>query len=166
MPHARMHSSPLAGAFKRTVALAAALAIAMSMLVASSRPAEAATLTDIRSAVVKLTNVARAAKGCKPLKWSTRLTKAAQYHAGDMSRKDYFSHTSANGTRWDKRIRNFGWKQPAGENIAYGFLSATGVLKGWMASPGHRRNIHDCNFRYIGVGFAKSGKYWVQDFGY
>jgi uncharacterized protein YkwD len=166
MPHARIPSAPLAAVARRTVTLGAVLAIAMSMLVCASKPAEAATLSDVRSAVVKLTNVARAAKGCKPLKVSTRLTKAAQYHASDMSRKDYFSHTSANGTVWHKRIRNFGWKNPAGENIAYGFQSASGVLKGWMNSPGHRRNIMDCNFHYIGVGFAKSGNYWVQDFGY
>jgi uncharacterized protein YkwD len=166
MPHARISSAPFAGAVKRTVTLGAILAIALSLFVGSARPAEAATLYDLRSAVVKLTNVARATKGCKPLKVNYRLTKAAQYHARSMSEKNFFSHTSANGTVWHKRIRNFGYSSPAGENIAYGFLSAAGVLKGWMNSPGHKRNIMDCNFRYIGVGYAANGKYWVQDFGY
>lgn len=39
-------------------------------------------------------------------------------------------------------------------------------MNGWMASTGHRRNILNCSFRSIGIGFASNGYYWVQDFGY
>lgn len=168
MPYARIHhGGHLAAIAKRTVVLAAALAVAMSVLVGSARPAGATTsLLSLRSSVVHLTNVARAAKGCRPLKVSVRLTNAAQGHATDMSRKHYFSHTSLDGTSWITRIRRAGWTTPGGENIAYGFLSPTGVLKAWMNSPGHRRNLLDCHFHYIGVGYASGGHYWDQDFGY
>jgi uncharacterized protein YkwD len=159
-----------AGATRSILALAIALALAFGALVGLARPADAVTIStsllDTRTAVVHLTNLKRAVKGCKPLKVSTRLTTAAQRHANDMSRKDYFSHTSADGTKWYERIEDAGWTRPGGENIAMGFTSATSVLKGWMASPGHKRNILDCHFHYIGVGYASSGKYWVQDFGY
>jgi uncharacterized protein YkwD len=48
----------------------------------------------------------------------------------------------------------------------YGFDTASSVVKGWMNSPGHKRNILDCKFNKIGIGFSADGKYWVQDFGY
>ncbi len=83
-----------------------------------------------------------------------------------MSEHDYFSHTSRSGRTWDSRITKAGWKYPGGENIARGFSSPAGVVKAWLKSPGHKRNIMDCNFRYIGIGYDSDGDYWVQDFGY
>lgn len=56
----------------------------------------------------------------------------------------------------------------AGENIASGFTSAGAVMRAWMASPGHRRNILRRGYRVIGLGLAVSEdgtRYWVQDFG-
>lgn len=153
-------------ASRSAAAIALAVTLSSGAIVGLAEPAAAVSLLDARSGVVKLTNVKRAVKGCKALKVSKRLTTSAQRHANDMSKKDYFSHTSADGTTWDQRIERAGWKRPAGENIAVGFPSAVGVLKGWMDSPGHKRNILDCNFKYIGVGYAADGGYWVQDFGY
>jgi uncharacterized protein YkwD len=40
------------------------------------------------------------------------------------------------------------------------------VMSAWMHSPSHKRNIVNCQFRNIGIGYVKSGNYWVQDFGY
>jgi uncharacterized protein YkwD len=36
----------------------------------------------------------------------------------------------------------------------------------WMNSPGHRRNIENCDLKTIGVGLDRNGFYWVQDFGF
>lgn len=169
MPHAHFPDSA-GGSFRRGLTvLTLALALALGALTALARPADAATSTgllNLRSAVVELTNVARATKGCKPLRVSVRLTNAAQAHAKDMSKYDYFSHTSRGGRTWDSRIERYGWKYPGGENIARGFSSPTGVVKAWIRSPGHKRNIMDCSFRYIGIGYVADGGYWVQDFGY
>jgi uncharacterized protein YkwD len=150
------------------LAMTLALVVGGGLFVSSSAPADAATtgVAAIRTKIIRQTNAQRAAKGCRPLKVSTRLTKSAQSHANDMSRRHYFAHDTKGGLTWDRRIRSFGWKQPGGENIARGYKTAQGVMQGWMASKGHRRNILDCNFRYIGVGYAASGNYWVQDFGY
>lgn len=120
----------------------------------------------LRSSIVHLTNVARVAHGCRPLRQNSRLQKAAQGHANDMARKHYFAHDSINGTIWWKRIMKAGYKNPGGENIARGFGSTTSVVTAWLNSPEHRRNIMDCQFRTIGVGFNGNGDYWVQDFGY
>jgi uncharacterized protein YkwD len=143
--------------------------VAVAVTAGLAGPASAATSTSLaekRTAVIKLTNKERAAKGCAPLKASNRLTTAAQRHANDMAAKDYFSHNSLDGRQWWQRIEALGYKNPAGENIAYGFDTASSVVKGWMNSPGHKRNILDCKFNKIGIGFTADGKYWVQDFGY
>ena len=47
-----------------------------------------------------------------------------------------------------------------------GFPTAAAVEQAWLDSPGHRRNLLDCNFKKIGIGYAANGDYWVQDFGY
>jgi uncharacterized protein YkwD len=110
--------------------------------------------------------VARVAHGCRPLKENRLLDKSAQGHANDMAKKHYFAHNSINGTIWWKRIMKAGYKDPGGENIARGFSGATSVVQAWLHSPEHRRNIMDCQFRTIGVGYNGNGGYWVQDFGY
>lgn len=152
---------------KRALTTVATSTIAAAALLGGAHPAAAADSTaELRTAVVKLTNVARANKGCGPLTANAQLTTAAQRHAKDMAAKGYFSHTSADGTSWDARIRSAGFKKPGGENIAQGFKTPARVLQAWLESPGHRRNILDCAFTSIGVGFTTDGGYWVQDFGY
>jgi uncharacterized protein YkwD len=39
-------------------------------------------------------------------------------------------------------------------------------MNAWMNSPEHRRNILNCSFRFIGVGYNSDGEFAVQDFGY
>jgi uncharacterized protein YkwD len=175
MKHAHAHAGtadikPAGGrTWTRLGGVVATSALAAAALLSAAAPAEAAgspSQAELRASVVKLTNKARVAKGCKPLKRSPKLHKAAQRHAEDMAAKDYFSHTSLDGRQWFERIRAVGYKNPAGENIAYGFDTASSVVKGWMNSPGHKRNILDCKFKTIGIGFTADGDYWVQDFGY
>ncbi|WP_019873932.1 CAP domain-containing protein [Sporichthya polymorpha] len=159
----------------RAPRLLAAFALTFSLFggtlgatVVTAEPAEARSMSikEQRRAIVKKTNKIRKAHGCRALKVRPKLNQAAQRHAKDMSRKRYFSHTSKDGTSWVTRIRRTGWRQPGGENIARGYYSASSVMSAWMHSPGHRRNIVNCQFRNIGVGYVKSGNYWVQDFGY
>jgi uncharacterized protein YkwD len=55
----------------------------------------------------------------------------------------------------------------AGENIAYGNVSADQMMTMWMNSPGHRANILNPSFTRIGVGAVRtsSGRWWAtQDF--
>lgn len=145
------------------------LTLVVGALVGLGGRSEAASTSSksvLRSAVVHLTNVQRVAHGCRPLKYNNTLQRAAQGHANDMSRKHYFAHNSINGTIWWKRIMKAGYKDPGGENIARGFSSANSVVRAWLNSPEHRRNIMNCQFRTIGIGFNTNGDYWVQDFGY
>ena len=55
----------------------------------------------------------------------------------------------------------------AGENIAWGNVSADQMMVMWMNSPGHRANILNPSFTHVGIGATKasSGRwYGVQDF--
>ena len=148
-----------------TLAGGALSAPAAAAPAAPAAPAKAST-AQLRADVVSSTNQIRAQHGCRPLKVASALTTSAQRHANDMSAKRYFSHTSADGRSWVSRQRAAGWNNPGGENIARGFNTAGPVMNAWMNSPLHRKNIVNCNFRHIGVGFTANGQYWVQNFGY
>jgi uncharacterized protein YkwD len=152
----------------RRIAQALVMAVAGGTVLVAAPPVHAAATTSvIQTAVNTLVSSARRAHGCKPLTLNSKLSKAAQKHANDMSRNEYFSHTSLDGTTWSKRIKKAGYNHPGGENLAMGFPTALSVVQAWLSSPGHRRHILDCNFKKVGVGYAGlDGGYWVQDFGY
>ncbi|MFF4219564.1 CAP domain-containing protein [Streptomyces nondiastaticus] len=126
-------------------------------------------LARLTAEVTALTNAERAAAGLRPLAADHRLAAAAQAHSDDMVARDFYAHTSPEGTEpWD-RARAAGAPHPGiGENIACGQRSAAEVVQGWMDSPGHRANILKPDFAYIGVGYAtgsRAGTYWTQLFG-
>lgn len=96
------------------------------------------------------------------------LTTAASRHSADMVARDYFSHTSPDGTDPGARITAAGYRWSTyGENIAKGQQTAAAVMDSWMNSSGHRANILNCAFKEIGVGKEDSsgGPVWTQVFG-
>lgn len=121
--------------------------------------------------LLKLTNLERQKVGLPPLKLSSQLTSAAQSHAGDMARNNYFSHTGLNGSSMVDRAKGTGYKYSAlGENIAAGKATPEGTIRQWMNSSGHRANILNAKFTEIGFGYANAPNspyrhYWVQVFG-
>jgi uncharacterized protein YkwD len=117
--------------------------------------------------VVALVNDARAhaATPCGPIQLEPRLTAAAQAHSDDMANRNFFDHTNPDGVTWDQRIRATGIVTRAtAENIARGQRSADQVMADWMASDGHRENIVNCAFNFIGVGVNRNAWTWTQDF--
>lgn len=123
--------------------------------------AKAATISADK--VLVIINIERAQRKLPRLTMDTKLTAAARSHAVDMSRRGYFSHTSLDGVGMSTRLRRAGATYTtAGENIARGQTSPESVMKSWMNSPGHRRNI--LNSKYTKVGIARFNNYWVQNF--
>ncbi|MFI6739729.1 CAP domain-containing protein [Nonomuraea sp. NPDC050451] len=119
----------------------------------------------IETEVVKLTNQARAKKGCRPLIHDPRLHLAAERHSADMGANDRFTHNSSNGRTFDQRIKAAGFSfSSAAENIATGQPTAEAVMRDWLKSSGHRANILNCSFTHIGVGHNAKGPSWTQDF--
>jgi uncharacterized protein YkwD len=120
--------------------------------------------------ILALINGNRRQHGCGSVSLDRRLIEAANGHAADMARHDYFAHESRNGKGAGDRVTAAGydWKH-YGENIARGVDSPYAVVDGWMHSPEHRHNILDCSLDQMGVGLAIAGDkdrtiYWVQDF--
>ncbi|MFF1413748.1 CAP domain-containing protein [Streptomyces sp. NPDC058289] len=116
--------------------------------------------------VLALVNKERAAVGCPVLTVNAKLAKAAQDHSEDMAAHSNMSHTGSDGSDPGRRITRAGYQWSTyAENVAYGYDTAAKVMEGWMNSPGHKRNILDCDLKEIGIGLAQPGQYWTQDFG-
>ncbi|MFE5034640.1 CAP domain-containing protein [Streptomyces sp. NPDC056683] len=134
-----------------------------------ARPLTQAELTRTRAEVADLTNRERTRAGLRPLAADPQLAAAAQAYSTDMATRDFYSHTSPEGTQpWDRAAAAGSRRRTIGENIACGQRSAAEVVEGWMNSPGHRANILKPDFTHIGVGFAgggRAGTYWTQLFG-
>lgn len=114
-------------------------------------------------------NKERVKAGLPELKLNYTLCKAAQVRAEECVK--HFSHTRPNGTKFRTAIEEAGIQSSyTGENVASGYTSASHVMKGWMASPGHKENILRDKFNEIGIGVIKNsgngygGYSWCQLF--
>ncbi len=156
-----------AGTYKVAVTNAAGMTVAAKY-----------TVRTFEAEVLRLVNQARGVtrkcgsskyKATRPLRWDSTLAKVATSHSRDMANHDYFSHDSRNGTSAFQRIKKSGYRySSAGENIAAGFRTPASVVKAWLKSPSHCRNLMNRNYDELGVGFATGGTYgtyWTQDFG-
>jgi len=102
--------------------------------------------------------------GLKPLALDARLMAAAQLHADDMAKQDYFSHDSKDGRKPIDRTQAQDFPSRfIAENIAYGRKTGEAALDGWQHSSGHHRNLLGPDFQFLGVG--RTGTKWVQVLG-
>jgi uncharacterized protein YkwD len=117
--------------------------------------------------VLSLTNQERQNNGLNPLTESSLLSQAAQKHAENMVLTGIFNHVIGGLGPGDRiTAEGYAW-QRYGENIAFGYSTASQVVVGWMNSPGHRANILKAEFTEIGLGYALNAQgraYWVQVF--
>jgi uncharacterized protein YkwD len=117
----------------------------------------------------RCTNVRRRKNGLRPLRKATALKRAARFHAKNMARHGFFSHTDHRGRGPGDRVALFKPKErlhSIGENIAAGYPSAAAACRAWMGSGGHRANILG-HYSRIGLGFWSGGtygSYFVQVF--
>jgi uncharacterized protein YkwD len=133
-----------------------------------SKPISPVELDELRTQVVEAHNKIRAEAKLTKLTVNRKLTAAAQAHAEDMAARRRMTHTGGDGSSSTERVKARGYRYfRTGENVAAGRLSVDRVIKGWMDSPGHKRNILG-GFSEIGVGCAvdEDGKrYWCVTFG-
>lgn len=151
-----------------TVLCAAVALVAPSAASAAGRCAysdanvEQASRADFARATVCLLNFKRQRHGLSKLERDRRLTRAARVHNLDMVRRRYFAHVSSRGRDVGDRTRSTGYTRGArrwvvGENLAWGAGSRStprNIVRAWMRSAGHRRNILDRRFREIGISVA------------
>ena len=146
----------------------AAMAKRTPKCVNRNTPATRISAQAMRKAVVCLVNKQRSEHGLPPVRESRRLDRSAQGWSNWMVRAASFTH----GSNFTGRLSAVGYSwSAAGENIASGFSTPWAVIKGWMGSPDHCRNILDPQYADLGVGVNshRLGPYgpstWTQDFG-
>ena len=112
----------------------------------------------LEQGVLSNINALRGQHGLAPLRFSSRLSAAARAHSNDMAARGYFSHTSANGSSFHRRIARFYpmgrsryWS--VGENLLWSSpdVAPADALRMWLRSPPHRKNLLTSRWREIGL---------------
>jgi uncharacterized protein YkwD len=141
-----------------------AVLIAGLLLLVVAPTASAITLTKPEKQLLTLINKARAKRSLPALKVNAKLQRAARAHSAQMIAKDYFSHSSASGESFSKRLIRFGYTRTnctswrVGENIAFGaglLGTPQAIMKAWMNSKAHKALILSKGLKEAGIGRAK-----------
>jgi uncharacterized protein YkwD len=136
------------------------------------------SLPETQSFALQLVNRDRTLNGQSRLSLDPVLSAAAQKHAEDMLKRDYFAHNTPEGQTPRDRFLALGGSPyvGTGENIAYtterltnlNFASIEKFHKGWMYSNGHRENLLRPEYTHFGYGIVTDGirgkSYAVQEF--
>ncbi len=118
---------------------------------ARTEAAEPTTLHEARLAVYERINALRRAHGLPEVKPEPVLERVAQGYSDRMSAEGFFAHVAPDGSTLTQRLPSDARYVRAGENLGL----ASGPLAahfGIEHSPGHRRNLLDPGFRFVGVG--------------
>ena len=134
-------------------ALSVLLAIIILLCAAVTPKASAKTADEYyENAVLFWTNLERTRHGLSKLQTTDALDAAADKRAVEISRS--FSHTRPNGSAWYTVLSDSGISySSAAENIAAGQADPCEVVSAWMNSSGHRSNILNSKYNYLGVGY-------------
>ena len=99
---------------------------------------------DIADEIARLINQERASRGLPPLEVKVNLNAIAEARSEEIVTD--FSHESAAGLI-----------DGLGENISMGRVTAQAFVNGWMNSEGHRGNILNEEYDYMGIGVYEYG---------
>ncbi|MDQ0316057.1 CAP domain-containing protein [Amorphus orientalis] len=173
-----MVHTPIRIRARKTARFACAAGLALLVAACGSFDiAGGSNLPALRQQSLALVNDARAREGLPPLTLDPALNRAAQAHANDMRRRNYYAHTSLLGLGPPERYAKAGGS-PLGhfaENIARCFrcavpadaASVRQLHEQWMNSPSHRAHILKPEVTRYGFGLAETenGKHYaVEDF--
>ena len=113
--------------------------------------------TKVRTATLCLLNKVRAIAGLRTFKNRRVLRRIAAAHSRDMVIRRYFDHTEPPSRTLLARLNSVHWAGSAGENIGYGtayYATARSMMWAWMHSTGHRDNILDPTYRWVGIAVS------------
>ena len=138
--------------------------VILSTLTACAKPAATASastkndkeinLAGMERDILYYINEYRRSLGEPALQMIEAASEQAGEHSADMAKKvTPFGHSGFN-KRVNTITKQIGSVSSAAENVAYGELTAKEVVKGWLRSPGHKKNIEG-NFTLTGIGVAK-----------
>jgi uncharacterized protein YkwD len=139
----------------------AAVAAVLAPAPAGARTGSAGA-TVYHASVRVATNAERVERGRVPLVGQACVQRYAVRQATRMARQERMFHQDLRRVLKDCGLRK------AGENVAYGYDTGQAVVRAWMRSPGHRRNVLDREYRLLGVGARQADDgtwYAAQVFG-
>jgi uncharacterized protein YkwD len=117
----------------------------------------------VQQLALELVNRDRAAEGLSPMQVDTQLAQAAQHHAEDMLKRNYFSHYSPEGHTPTDRLTAVGGTGFPSENIVMRERSRFRHINiqaleefqdQWMHSPKHRHSLMNPRLEKFGYGLA------------
>jgi uncharacterized protein YkwD len=125
-------------------------AVVLVALLLAAQAGAAPMSTGERSVLAEMNRV-RAQHGLAPLRYDATLQRAARAHTRSMVASNVFAHGD-----FASRMRRFGVRAPyLAENLAWGSGTAStpsALVRMWLNSPPHRRNLLRAGFRRVGVG--------------
>ena len=130
------------------------------------KPSDAVVSGSMEKDILGYVNQHRRSIGLSSLQMVDIAAQQAYNHSKNMAlRNTGFGHDG-----FDQRIsmisKSAGRISASAENVAYGELSASGVVKGWLNSPAHKRNMEG-SYTYTGIGVYKDRQgtiYFTQIF--
>jgi uncharacterized protein YkwD len=153
----------------RRVVVAACAVLLLLALVAPAAAVKSRGAKSVSAAngleyeVLLALNEVRERHGLRPLRRSPSLRAAGELHARRMATLGFFSHTSADGSPFWKRIRRFYgvgsheyWS--VGENLIWSSpdIDAAEAVRRWMQSPKHRANMLMPRWREVGLAAVRA----------
>ncbi len=139
--------------------------IVVSLLTAAASPVAAQEIpidkAKMMQLVMQATNKYRASKGVKPVLIKTTLSKVAILYVNFLGQQSDREGHNADGSDPATRIAKYYKACKTGENYAAVTnwpnimpleAAADRVVKNWIASPGHEKNMVDPGFKYFGFG--------------
>ena len=103
----------------------------------------------IESEIVSLVNAHRTSLGLNALNTLNIVSGVADGHTDYMIEVGQVSHD--NFAQRAQTLMTEAGAKTVGENVAYGFSSAEGVVKGWLNSEGHRKIIENPDYTHFGI---------------
>lgn len=104
-----------------------------------------------REEIMKLSNKERVEAGFASLSLNRKLTEAALSKGKNILSTQAFEH-NVGGKKFSAWVREAGYEYSyVGENLAIDFVTAEGVIKAWLNSEEHKRNLLNPNYQEIGV---------------
>jgi uncharacterized protein YkwD len=148
-------SAPAAGQSEPAAGQPATTAPPADPAPAAPAPAEVPPAVALAQEIVVLTNAERSKAGLGELAVNDCATSMAVLRTDRLVAEGRFEHDPLGEIADGCGIGTIG------ENLALGYPTASAVVAGWMASPGHRANLLRPGYTQIGVGCTKGAKGWL-----
>lgn len=107
----------------------------------------------LENEVLVLLNQYRVSQNIEPLKRAELISEVSYDHTLYMIDSDELSHDNFNNRH--SELVSKAKASLVGENVAFGYYSAKGVVNGWIASASHKLIIETSAYTHFGIAISK-----------